>query len=295
MAVLVTGASGDLGSRVAGALIETLPPGELILASRNPSALEAFAQRGAEVRRADFDEPASLQAAFAGVERVLLISTGIVGEERRRQHRAALEAARDAGVGHVFYTSSVGMHPDNPCFVIPDHAATEAWLRMGGMDFTILRMGSYADILARAIAPKAIASGQWFSHADDGRVAFVSKDDCARACAAALTSDGHEGAVYEITGPELFSYRDAAALAAELSGRPIEYVVQALTPELEKEQAETWIGPFTLAQLNSYEYAVRDGFYETCTRHVELITRRPAQSLRELYRANLETMLGGGA
>jgi NAD(P)H dehydrogenase (quinone) len=288
MTVIVTGASGDLGSRIAGRLIETLPPGELILGSRNPAALAAWAQRGADVRRADFDDPVSLPAAFAGAERLLLVSTGVVGEQRRQQHLAALKAARAAGVRHVIYTSSVGIHPQNPCFVIPDHAATERWLRTGGMEFTILRMSSYADILVRAIAPSAIASGQWMSHAGDGRVAFVAKDDCARAAAAALTTPGHEGAVYEITGPQLLSYRDAAALVAELSGRPIEYVVppEASTPELQQEQAETWIGPFTLAQLNSYEYAVRDGFYEISTDHVARLTKQPAQSLREFLRAH---------
>jgi NAD(P)H dehydrogenase (quinone) len=225
--------------------------------------------------------------AFEGAERVLMISTGVVGEQRRRQHLCALEAARTTGVRHVIYTSSVGIHPRNPCFVIPDHAATETWLRSSGLEFTLLRMSSYADILVAAIAPNAMASGQWVSHAGEGRVAFVAKDDCARAAAAVLTTPGHEGAVYEITGPELLSYRDAAALTATLSGRPIEYVVppEASTPELQKEQAETWIGSFTLAQLNSYEYAVRDGFYEICTGHVAFLTKRPAESLRQLFAA----------
>src|SRR5579872_5503785 len=125
MTVLVTGASGDLGARVANLLVERLPAGKLILTSRNPAALDSLARRGAEVRRADFDDPASLPAAFEGAERILMISTGVVGEPRRRQHLCALEAARTAGVRHVIYTSSVGIHPRNPCFVIPDHAATE--------------------------------------------------------------------------------------------------------------------------------------------------------------------------
>jgi NAD(P)H dehydrogenase (quinone) len=285
MTVLVTGASGDLGARIANLLVDMLPAGKLILTSRNPGALGGLARRGAEVRHADFDDPASLPRAFEGAERVLMISTGVVGEQRRRQHLCALEAARAAGVRHVIYTSSVGIHPRNPCFVIPDHAATETWLRGSGLEFTLLRMSSYADILVGAIAPNAIASGQWVSRAGEGRVAFVAKDDCARAAAAVLTTSGHEGAVYEITGPELLSYRDAAALVGKMSGRAIEYVVppEASTPELQKEQAETWIGPFTLAQLNSYEYAVRDGFYEICTGHVAFITKQPAQSLRELF------------
>ena len=292
MRVMLTGASGDLGSRIAGLLMQALPPGDLILASRDPSSLAPFAQLGIDVRRVDFDDPAALRGAFAGAERVVMVSTGVVGERRRRQHLAALEAARAAGAGHVIYTSSVGIHPDNPCFVIPDHAATEAWLRTSGMAFTFLRMSSYADILVHAIAPNAVASGQWISHAGEGRVAFVAKDDCARAAAAVATTLGHEGAIYDITGPELLSYRDAAALTSEVSGRTLEYIVPppATTLEQQKEQAETWIGSFTLAQLNSYEYAVRDGFYEICSEHVALLTKRRAQSLRELLRAHRQAL-----
>ena len=116
-----------------------------------------------------------------------------------------------AGVRHIAYTSSVGIHPRNPSFIIPDHSDTEAALRDCGMETTVLRMASYADILAKAIAPHAIETGQWVSHSGDGCVSFVAKDDCARAAVGVLTDEGHAGAVYHITGPQLLSNRDAAA------------------------------------------------------------------------------------
>lgn len=284
MKIAISGASGEFGQLAARSLLEIIPAADIVLVSRSPEKLAAFVDRGVEFRRGDFDEPDSLATAFAGVERLLLISTVAVGEQRRAQQRCAIEAAEAAGVRHIAYTSSVGMHPRNPSFIIPDHAFTEGLLRQCGMDATILRMAAYADILARAIAPQAIATGQWMSHSGDGLVGFVAKEDCARAAAHAIAKDGHAGAIYEITGPDLLSYRDAAALASELSGRPIAYV-EPDADDAGKEQADTWIGPFTMADLLSTERAIREGFSAICSRHVEMITGRPALSLREVYRA----------
>jgi len=217
---------------------------------------------------------------------MLLISTISIGETRRRQHANAIAAARQAGVKHIAYSSAVGIHPRNPSFIMPDHTHTEEVLRECGMETTVLRISSYADILAQAIAPHAIETGEWVSRSGDGCVGFVAKDDCARAAACVLANDGHAGAVYHITGPELLSNRDAAALAAEMSGRPIAYIEPDDTDGVGQDQADTWIGPFTMADLISSEHAVRQGFSAICTHHVEMITGQPAHSLREVYAAN---------
>lgn len=284
MAIAITGASGDLGHRVALALLERVPAEDVILLTRTPEKLAALAERGAQVRQADFDEPAGLPRALDGAGRMLLVSTVAVGERRRAQHRAAIEAAGRAGVRHIAYTSSVGIHPRNRSFIIPDHRYTEAVLRDCGMETTIMRMASYADILAHAIAPQAIETGQWISRSGDGRVGFVAKDDCARALACVVANEGHEGAVYAITGRELLSNREAAALAAEMSGRPIAYVEPDPADEEEAaRQAATWIGPFTLADLLSSEIAVKQGFAAICTDDVETITGVRAKTLREVY------------
>ncbi|HEX4676485.1 MAG TPA: NAD(P)H-binding protein, partial [Steroidobacteraceae bacterium] len=225
MSTVVTGASGAFGRMVTELLLQNTPPSELILVTRKPEALAHLAARGAQVRYGDFDDGDSLAAAFAGGERMLLISTLDVGERRRRQHTAAVNAAVAAGVQHIAYTSSVGIHPRSPAFVVADHLHTEELLRRCGVAFTILRDSQYAEVVATMIAPQALASGKWVTSAGEGCMAFVSKKDCVAVAAAVLSTAGHEGAVYEITGPELLSFRDAAALAAEISGRPIEYVV----------------------------------------------------------------------
>ncbi|MBO9601117.1 MAG: NAD(P)H-binding protein [Novosphingobium sp.] len=284
MKLIVSGASGDLGGRVARQLLDLVPAEDLILLTRNPDGLADLAARGAEVRAADFDRPGTLATALSGGERMLLVSTIAVGPTRRAQHRAAIDAAKAAGVRRLAYTSCVGIHPRNPSFIVPDHTYTEALLRDCGMETTILHMGSYADILARAIVPQALASGHWVSRSGDGRLAHVAKDDCARAAAHVLADDGHAGAVYEITGPELMSNREAAALAAEMAGRPIAYLEPSSADEEEvAKQAAAWVGPFTLADLLSSELAVRDGFNAICSDHVEMITGTPAKALRQVY------------
>ncbi len=284
MSIVITGASGEFGRLAAASILEVVPAEDVILVSRSPEGLDEFREKGMDVRYGDFDEPESLLKAFAGAERALIISTVSVGEQRRLQHSNAIEAAKESGIRQVAYTSSVGIHPRNPSFIIPDHRFTEELLRNCGMEATILRMSGYADILANAIAPQAIETGQWISHSGDGCLGVVAKQDCARAAAYAIANDGHAGAVYEITGPELLSHRDAAALASQMSGKPIEYVTSDDEDD-GKDQADTWIGPFTMADLLSSEHAIRDGYSAICSHHVKMITGRQALSLREVYAA----------
>jgi NAD(P)H dehydrogenase (quinone) len=279
-------------------LLQKMPASELILVTRKPQTLAHLAARGAQVRYGDFDDEESLEAAFAGGSRMLLISTLDVGERRRRQHTAAIQAAGAVGVQHIAYTSSVGIHPRSPAFVIADHLYTEELLKRSGTAFTILRDSQYAEVIVNMIAPIAIATGRWTSSAGEGCMAFVSKKDCVAVAAAVLTTPGHEGATYEVTGPELLSFRDAARLAAEISGRPIEYVVVSH----EEKQAEfdaagiprryvegvlhERSGPWASEEMMSYERALGAGYFAICSHHVKLITGRPALSLRDVYLAN---------
>jgi NAD(P)H dehydrogenase (quinone) len=297
MTTIVTGATGAFGRRVTAQLLEHLHPAELILTTRNPPALANLAARGAHVRYANFDEPESLARAFEDGDRMLLISTLSVGR-RGTQHRNALEAAVRAGVKHIAYTSSGGANANNPAIVIPDHLQTEAALKQSGVAFTILRNALYAEVPATQIAPRALESGQWVASAADGKVPFVSRLDCVACAARVLTSRGHEGKTYEITGPALHSYRDAAAMAAEVSGRPIEYVVvsdddmlasllDAGVPRHYHEGLNTpGIGTSAAEDIVSYERGIREGFFAVRSEDVAQLLGRPALSLRQVFEAN---------
>lgn len=303
MKTIITGASGSFGRQVTQLLLEKIPTSELILVTRNPASLAEFAARGAQVRAGDFDKPESLGKAFAGGEKMLLISTLAVGPRRRRQHRGAVEAAVAAGVKHIAYTSSVGIHPKSPSLAVGDHYATEEFLRRCGAAFTFLRDSQYAEVIATMIAPMAVKTGKWLMSAGEGCMAFVSKKDCVTSAAAVLTTPGHEGAVYEITGPELYTFRQAAAIASELTGLPVEYV--AITDDEKRaifEAAgfpreyvdgmtnEDGTGVWGSDEMVSYERAVREGYFSVCSHHVQLLTGRPARSLRDVFIENLDAL-----
>jgi NAD(P)H dehydrogenase (quinone) len=220
--LLVTGASGRLGRRVVELLADSRAD-RIVATTRNPDRLADLAKRGVVVRRADFDDPKSLQAAFAGADRLLLVSTDAIDAPGRRieQHRAAIEAARAADAGHVIYTSYA--EPDPRFMVAADHWATERALAASGLGWTALRHNLYTEYLAQVL-PDAMASGRLVAAAGEEGAAFVTREDCARAAAAALSSTDTGDRVLEIAGPAIVTVRDVARLASELAGRPVSYV-----------------------------------------------------------------------
>jgi NAD(P)H dehydrogenase (quinone) len=278
MTVAVTGASGHLGRRVADLLLERLDPSEVVLLTRTPEALASYSQRGAAVRYADFDEPATLGEAFSATERALLISA-LDFARRSGQHGAAIEAAKAAGVRHVIYTS-IPEPEGNPAAAAPSHLATEVAARESGLAWTFLRNSLYADFQVPVLA-QAIASGQLVTSAGDGRVAYVARDDCAAAAAAVLTQDDHEGMTYDITGPEAIGPQDVAALAAELRGRPVE-VVSVDDDALVAGMIEAG-APEAVARIRlSFVVAAREGFLDSVTSAVQDITGNAPMSLRQV-------------
>ncbi len=224
---LVTGASGKLGQAVLEDLLGTqrIPAEKIIAATRTPGRLPSFASRGVVVREADFDDVASLDRAFAGASRALIISTDKidVAGQRQRQHRSAIAAAAKARLSHLVYTSMMNPEPGSPIPFAPDHYETERLLRESSLTWTILRNCWYTDFLLQSL-PAAIASGQIFSAAGDQGVAYVTRDDCARTCAAILASTRSTKTVLDVTGPAAVNHAELAQLASRASGKPVKVV-----------------------------------------------------------------------
>jgi NAD(P)H dehydrogenase (quinone) len=281
--IAITGASGQLGRRVAELVLAEHEPRDLILATRTPSALAALAARGVDVRYASFDEPRSLRAAFAGAERLLIVSATDL-QRRGAQHRAAIDAACAAGVRHVIYTSGSKPAPPNPAAVAPSHHATELALAASGLAWTVLRNSLYADYQL-AEAKHAAASGLLVHNRGDGRIAYVARDDCAAAAAAVLLRSGHDGAVYDITGAESYTAEALAALYAELGGRPVatRFVddaafVAGLVGDAPADDHSRYG-----AELGaSFGRAIREGYLDVCGDAIAKLTGRPARTLREV-------------
>lgn len=293
MAIIVTGASGQFGRAAAEKLIRKLPPGELILTTRKPETLADLAAQGAQVRFANFDDPASLGTAFQGGEKMLLISTARVGT-RVGQHRNAIEAAVAAGVRHIAYTSVVGADkPNNPAIVSWDHRDTEKLVEASGAAWTHLRDSHYAEAVAQVIAPIAVAMGRLPGSAHDGGVAFVSRDDCVDCAVAVMSSPGHERKAYDLTGPEMLSIQKAVEMISELAGKPIAYDwvtdddMQAHFdrlgfPRHASDGPVDPARPWSSDDMVSFERAIREGFFAVRTDDVERITGKKPRPLHDV-------------
>jgi NAD(P)H dehydrogenase (quinone) len=285
MSIVITGASGQLGRLTADAVIEKIGAERVVLVTRHPDRLADFAERGADVRAGDFDDPASLPAAFAGGERLLLISTHQIGA-RVPGHKAAVDAAAAAGVRSIAYTSMINPSHSNPVVVAPEHRATEEHIRASGVAWTFLRNGIYAEMLLQGAAA-ALATGTHLSNDGDGRVSYVSREDCAAAAAAVMTSDGHEGEVIDITGPEAVGARQVAALIGELGGREVE---AALVDDEAYVQAMVRHGGLPEPAARAYATfgtATRHWYLAPVSTAVQELTGRAPRSVRDVLSEGL--------
>ena len=218
MTIAVTGASGQLGRLVVESLLDRgVKPVAVV---RDPAKVADLADRGVVVRTADYGDPAALEAALAGVDRLLLISGSAIGE-RVAQHANVIAAAKAAGVGFVAYTSILHAD-DSPLLLAAEHKATEELLAQSGLPHALLRNGWYWENFTAGL-PGTVERGVLLGAAGDGRVAGASRADYAAAAAAVLTAEGQEGAVYELGGDERLTYADLAAAIGTVADKPIEY------------------------------------------------------------------------
>ncbi|MGR4874279.1 SDR family oxidoreductase [Pseudoxanthomonas sp. LARHCG66] len=289
--LLVTGASGQLGSAVVRHLLDTLqiPADRLIVTSRTPESLAGLAARGVTVRAADFDQPATLAAAFAGADRLLLVSTDALMEPGKRlaQHRAAVKAAADVGVGHVVYTSLPSAATSHVSFA-PDHWGTEQALSASSLGWTVLRNAWYFENLAYSL-PGALASGEWATAAGEGRIAYIAREDLAHAAAVALSSEDTSNQILTLTGEQAWSARDVAARASALIGKPL--AVVDITPEKLIEGLKAHGFPPVLADVfASFDAATAAGDLGEVTDDYRQLTGRSPTALDAWLPANLDLL-----
>lgn len=272
MTVVVTGASGGLGGRVARGLHAAGVPLRLVVRD----AARAPRLAGAEVAVASYDDGAALLRAFAGAKTLLLVSAA-EHPQRLRQHLTAVDAAADAGVGHVVYTSFQGAAPDATFTLARDHAATEQRLHERGLVCTVLRDAFYQDALTHVVDDAGVVRGP----AGDGRVAAVARDDVAdSALAVLLAPAGHAGVTYDLTGPQALSMDDVAAALTSATGRPVRYEQESVE-QAYASRAHYGAAPFELEAWVSTYLAIAADEMSQVTDAVAQLTGHQATSFAD--------------
>jgi NAD(P)H dehydrogenase (quinone) len=222
MSLVITGATGQLGRHVVEQLLDNgVPAGQITATGRATDKIKDLAERGVQVRAADFGDPAALREALDGADRLLLISGGEPAG-RVAMHGNVVEAAREAGVGLVAYTGIV--NSGTATFrLAEDHQATEQLLRDSGLPYVFLRNGWYYENYTAQL-PAFLAQGVLPGSAGEGRISAASRADYAAAAVRVLTTDGHAGQAYELGGDEPFTLAELAAEISAQAGQPVRYV-----------------------------------------------------------------------
>lgn len=224
--ILVTGATGHLGGAVVKELLGIVDAKEISVLVRDTAKANDLASKGVKVIKGDYTDRASLLAAFQDVEKLYFVSSSDI-EKRYAQHENVIEAAVEAGVGHVFYTSAQRKSEDgtSPIAMVADaHWKTDILIKKSGLTYTILKHGLYSDILPMFIGGQVLENNTIFLPAGDGKSSYASRGDMALAGAILLTTKGHENKVYELGGTSAYSFQDIAGMLSDLSGKTIQYV-----------------------------------------------------------------------
>jgi NAD(P)H dehydrogenase (quinone) len=293
MTLLVTGAAGQLGQSVVRHLLETykVAPESIVAATRSPDKLSALAAKGVVTRKVDFDDAAGLATAFAGVDRLLIISTDSLDTPGKRlaQHKAAIDAAKQAGVKHILYTSMP--NPDNSLVTFaPDHLGTEDAIKASGIGYTILRDAWYMDNFMMSL-PHNLQGGKWYTATAGGKAPYISREDCALAIAAALASTATDSKTYTLTGSTAYSIKDVATTVTAITGRPLE-VVDATDEQLAAGMTGAGLPKFLVDMLVSADANIRAGNFEALSSDFTTLTGKEPQTLRSFFEEQKAALAG---
>lgn len=269
--IVITGATGGLGSQIVNRLLAHVPAERIVASARDPAKAAALEVKGVAVRAGDFAHPDTLRMAFDGADQVLVVSPDKLGDEGRRLSRNAIRAARAAGARRILYTSHMGTHAGSP---FSDHAAIEDFLREEGTPFTSLRHGFYAESALHLIG-RGFAAGEIIAP-EDGPVSWTTRADLAEADAIILANEGSfDGITPAFTASEALTMADLATIASDLTGRKIKRVVLPDDKWLEAKVSQGAPRPMAELLLEMYRSARQGDFALVDPTLETLLGRRP--------------------
>jgi NAD(P)H dehydrogenase (quinone) len=279
--IAITGANGNLGTATISFLLNKVNPAQIIAVVRDPSKMQEFADKGIQVRKADYDDVESLKNAFKGVNKLLQISAASMGPEAARQELNVVEAAKAQGVKHIVYTSTLSPH--NNAFFAAGRTCfqTEQAIEDSGISYTFFRNSMYMETIPLFIG-SAMEDGQIFYPTETGKVSFVSRIDIAEALSNVLTENGHKNTVYDITGTEALSFADIAGLLKSELGLPASFNLIPLAiyrEELEKLNMPEEIVIFYMSIANS----IKAKEFTPVSDVLEQLLGKQRKSLREYF------------
>ncbi|OIK12649.1 SDR family oxidoreductase [Bacillus sp. MUM 13] len=277
MKILVTGATGKLGSKVVESLLKSIPASDLAVSVRNPENAEGLRVRGVEIRQGDFDRPETLNTAFSGIDRLLIISADGDNETRIHQHTNAVQAAERAGVKFIAYTS-IANATESKNLMAPPHVATEAAIIKTGIPYSFLRNNWYLENEIGSIQG-AMAGAPWVTSAGEGKVGWALQQDYADAAAAVLAGNGHENTVYELSGPLLTQEEMVSALSNVLGKEiPVQQVSDEKYAEIMKGLG---LPDFVIPIVVGIQESIRNGSLDVESNDFEKVLGRPVTPINE--------------
>lgn len=277
MKLLVTGATGKFGTKVVETLLKTVPANQLAVSVRNPEKAEGLQARGVEVRQGDFDYPETLDSAFAGIDRLLIISADGDNETRIRQHANAVAAAERAGVKFIAYTSLANAQESTNLFA-PTHQATETAIKKTGIPYSFLRNNWYLENEIPSIQG-VLAGAPWVTSAGNGKVGWALQQDYAEAAATVLSGNGHENTIYELSGKPLTQEEFVSSLGNVLGKTtPIQQVDDVTYADIMKSVG---VQDFVIPILVDIQRSIREGTLDVESTDFEKLLGRPATPTEE--------------
>jgi NAD(P)H dehydrogenase (quinone) len=283
--ILITGATGKLGSAVVNELVEKQGPANVSVLVRDPSKAAALKEKGVELVQGDYNDYQSLVKAFQGVDKLYFVSSSEIAN-RSQHHENVVKAATEAKVGHIIYTSFQRKTDDDSspvAFVAAAHVLAENLIKESGLKFTLMKHALYADILPMFMGDQVLNSGVIFLPAGDGKASYTSRGDMASAGVAVLTSEGHDNKTYEISVDKSYSLTDIAAILTELSGKPVNYAAP---------DAETFTAALTQAGVPaqgilfpvSFCTAINQGEFDFPNTTLEKLIGRKPESIKDFLK-----------